>query len=94
MDGDARDAHAVVLDLPRLVLVAVEDAGDDLDLVVLRERLAELGQEVRGRLDAGPVVLVEDEDSLALPPVTRSRLAADRATASRTVSRKPSTLGP
>ena len=50
--------------------------GDDLDLVVLRERLAELGQEVRGRLDAGPVVLVEDEDPLAFAAVvTASRLA-------------------
>ena len=65
----ARDDHAVVLELPRLVLVAVEDAGHDLDLVVLRERLAELRQEVRGRLDAGPVVLVEDEDSLAFAAV-------------------------
>ena len=61
---DARDADAVVLDLPRLVLVTVEDPRDDLDLVVLRERLAELGQEVRRRLDAGPVVLVEDENAL------------------------------
>ena len=70
---DARDDDAVVLDLARLVLVAVEDAGDDLDLVVLRERLAELGQEVRGRLDAGPVVLVEDEDSLAFAAVGHAR---------------------
>ena len=92
---DARDDHAVVLQLPRLVLVAAEHAGHDLDLVVLRERLAELGQEVRGRLDAGPVVLVEDEDSLAFAAVCHGEQASLRsATASRTASRKPSTLGP
>ena len=49
---DADDADAVVLVLARRVLVAVQDAGHDLDVVVLRERLAELGQQVRGRLDA------------------------------------------
>ena len=51
---------AVVLDLPRLVLVAVQDAGDDLDLVLLRRAPRTAGQKVRGRLHAGPVVLVED----------------------------------
>ena len=56
-------SHAVVLELARLVLVPVQDARHDLDVVVLRERLAELGEQVRGRLDAGPVVLVEDENS-------------------------------
>ena len=71
--GDARDAHVVVLDLPRLVLVSVQHPGDDLDLVVLRERLAELRQEVRGRLDTRPVVLVQDEDALAFAaPATGS----------------------
>ena len=70
--GDAGDNDAVVLDLPRLVLVPVQDARDDLHLVVLCERLAQLGQEVRGRLHAGPVVLVEDENAL---PGHRGRLA-------------------
>ena len=82
--GHARDAHVVVLDLPRLVLVSVQHPGDDLDLVVLRERLAELRQEVRGRLDTRPVVLVQDEDALAfaaaghrirLAPLVRDSLA-------------------
>ena len=54
-----------MLDLTRLVLVSVKHAGDDLDLVVLRECLAELRQKVRSRLDTRPVVLVQDEDSLA-----------------------------
>jgi hypothetical protein len=52
-----------VLDLPGLVLVSAEDSRDDLDVVVLCERLAELREEVRGRLDAGPVVLIQDENS-------------------------------
>jgi hypothetical protein len=77
--GDPDDANPVVLDLPRLVLVPVQDARDDLHLVVLRERLAELGEEVCGRLDAGPVVLVQDENALPghairLPPI-RDRLS-------------------
>ncbi len=45
------------------MLVAVEDPGDDSDVVVGGERLAELGQQVRRRLDARPVVLVEDEQA-------------------------------
>ena len=52
-----------MLDLPRLVLVPAQDARHDLDVVVLRERLAELREQVRGRLDAGPVVLIQDENS-------------------------------
>ncbi len=70
---DPRDPNPVVLELPRLVLVPVQHAGDDLDLVVLGERLAQLRQEVRGRLDARPVVLVQDEDSRAFAALaTRS----------------------
>ena len=92
---DTRDPNAVVLELPRLVLVPVEHARDDLDVVVLREGLAELRQEVRGRLDARPVVLVQDEDSRAFAAFGhRLRLASDPPAASRTASRKPSTLGP
>ena len=71
--GDADDPDAVVLVLAGRVLVAVQDARDDLDLVVLRERLAELGQEMCGRLDPWPVVLVEDENS---PPSAVGRHAA------------------
>ena len=39
-------------------------AGDHGDVVVGGERLAELGEQVGGRLDTGPVVLVEDEKAL------------------------------
>ena len=98
---DADDADAVVLVLARRILVAVQDARDDLDLVVLGERLAELGEEVRGRLDAGPVVLVQDEDARrGCRPWTRgkasfrSRRVRVSDTASRTAATKPATLGP
>jgi hypothetical protein len=64
-----------VLELARILLVPPQNAGDDLDVVLLRERLAELGQQVRRRFDAGPVVLVEDENSL---PRHAKRLAAIR----------------
>ena len=43
------------------LVVAEQPAGDDGDVEVLGERLAELGQQVRRRLDSRPVVLVEDE---------------------------------
>ena len=43
--------------------MAVEDAREDTDVVVARESLAELGQELGGGLDAGPVVLVDDEEA-------------------------------
>ena len=43
--------------------MAVQHAGHDGDVVLVGERLAELGEQVRGRLDAGPVVLVEDEEA-------------------------------
>ena len=59
--SDADDAHAV----PRLLarqLVAAEVAGHHGHVVVARERLAELREQLRRRLDSGPVVLVEDED--------------------------------
>ena len=99
---DADDADAVVLGRPRRVLVPVQDAGDDLDLVVLGEPFAELRQEVRGRLDPGPVVLVQDEDagaaSVRRPSGKASGgahpLRSASAAASRTAARKPSTLGP
>ena len=45
------------------VLVAAQPAGDDGHVVLGGERLAELGQQVRGGLDPGPVVLVEDEET-------------------------------
>ena len=43
-------------------VVPMEVPGDDRDVVVVGERLAELREELRGRLDPRPVVLVEDED--------------------------------
>src|SRR5205807_1368252 len=60
---DADDPHSLSLALSRLVLVPVQDSRHDLDVVVLHERLAELGEQVRRRLDARPVVLVEDEEA-------------------------------
>ena len=45
----------------RIVLVAEQAPRDHGHVVLVRERLAELGEQVRRRLDAGPVVLVEDE---------------------------------
>ena len=60
--ADADDPDAVALGLMRLLLMTVEDTGDHLHLVVLREPLAELGEEVRGGLNSRPVVLVEDEE--------------------------------
>ena len=41
--------------------MAVKDSGDDTYVHVLGQRLAELGEELRRRLDAGPVVLVQDQ---------------------------------
>ena len=65
-----RRAHADDPDaVPHLLgrqLVPVEMARDDRHVVVLREGLAQLRQELCGRLDARPVVLVEDEDLRAL----------------------------
>jgi hypothetical protein len=61
---DADDPDAVPLLLVRQ-LVAVEMPGDDGDVVVAGQRLAELREQLRGRLDAGPVVLVQDEDPRA-----------------------------
>ena len=83
---DADDPHTVPLELVRFVLVAVQYPRHHLDVVVDGERLAQLGQEVRGRLDPRPVVLVEDDDSRAaaglghrarLPPGAVVRCVAD-----------------
>ena len=60
----ADDPDAVPLLLVRQ-LVAVEMTGDDGDVVVAGQRLAQLREQLRRRLDAGPVVLVEDEDPRA-----------------------------
>ena len=51
--GDPDDPDAVVLVLARRVLVAVQDTRHDLDLVVLGEGFAELGEKMGGRLDPG-----------------------------------------
>lgn len=45
----------------RLLLVLVQDAGHHLDVIGVRQVFAEVGEQVRGRLDARPVVLVEHE---------------------------------
>ena len=60
--ADAEDPDAVPDLLGRQVTVAVEVPGDDRHVVVGGERLAELREQLRRRLDARPVVLVEDED--------------------------------
>ena len=57
--------------------LAARRAGDHGHVVVGGERLAELGQEVGGRLDAGPVVLVQDEN--ALPAHGRTGYPRDQA---------------
>ncbi len=62
---DALDLHAVVHEAPRARLGVAQPARDHVDVVVARERLAELRQQVRGRLDSRPVVLVEDEQARA-----------------------------
>ena len=66
------DADAVPHLLVRQ-LVPVEVAGHDRHVVVARECLAELGEELRRRLDARPVVLVEDEDPRAVAAFDRGR---------------------
>ena len=63
--------------------MTVQHARDDLDVVLLGERLAELGQQVRGRLDAGPVVLVEDEDPRAIGGLAHALRLAPRMVGSR-----------
>ena len=60
--ADADDPDVVSLELTRIVLMTVQNSGDDLDLVFLGELFTELGQELRGRLHPRPVVLVEDEE--------------------------------
>ena len=45
--------------------MALDTPGDDRDLVVPREGLAEIREQVRRRLDAGPVVLIEHENAQA-----------------------------
>ena len=47
----------------RKVGAALEPSGDDGDVELLGERLAEVGEQVRGRLDPRLVVLVENEDA-------------------------------
>ena len=46
-----------------LVLVVVEPSRDHGDVEVLHQRGAQIGEQVSRRLQAGPVVLVEDEET-------------------------------
>ena len=66
--GHAHDLDAVVDQPPRLVLVAVQDPRHDLHVDVLCKRLAQLGQQLRRRLDARPVVLVQNEKARSRHP--------------------------
>ena len=85
------DLDPVATLVVRLVLVPVEPARDHRHVVIGRERLAQLGEQVRRRLDAGPVVLVEDEQPrtagrghrrvrilTAVPRYARARMAGSR----------------
>ena len=60
----------------------VRGAGDDRHVVRSGQRLAELGQEVRGRLHSRPVVLVEDEQARtpAFLPLPVTDVKARRST--------------
>ena len=66
LEGGRRHAHdldAVTDLMPRQLLVAVQRPGEHADLVLVRQCLAQLREQVRGRLDARPVVLVDDEEA-------------------------------
>ena len=79
--ADADDADAVAHLLVRQVLLE-QVAGDDGDVVVVGERLAQLRQQLRRRLHPRPVVLVEDEEPwfpLACPGPSRRRTVTCRA---------------
>ena len=56
------DRDAVPDDAPALALLVLHRARDHAHVVVLAKGLAQLGQQVRRRLRAGPVVLVEDQE--------------------------------
>ena len=60
---NAKDLDAVSQQTARLVLVAMQHSGDHRDVRVLRERLAEIRQQLGRRLDARPVVLIQDEQA-------------------------------
>ena len=60
---DAHDLDRVVHGATRLALVAVQYSGHDLHLDLIRERLAEIGEQLGRRLDSGPVVLIQDEEA-------------------------------
>ena len=77
--GNAHDLDPLVHEAAWLLLVAVEDAGHDLHVGLLRERLAQLGQQLRRRLDARPVVLVEHEQARLAGPRHARTLTSQRA---------------
>ena len=55
------DAHAVNHLVGRELRLITHPTGDDSDVVIRAQSLAQLREQVGGRLDAWPVVLVEDE---------------------------------
>ena len=79
------------------LLVIANPAGHDRDLVLPHEPLAQLCEQVRGRLDARPVVLVEHKEtrlwhgSQATAPALRP-LRARRRRTNRCSARTPSRL--
>ena len=62
--ADMPDRNAVPLEHAGIVLVLMHHAGENVDVTSAREAFTELGEQVRGRLDARPVVLVEHEEAL------------------------------
>ena len=59
---DTNDAHAVSLLFSRQLVVAEQAPGDNRDVEVVGKRLTQLGEQMGGRLDARPVVLVENQE--------------------------------
>jgi hypothetical protein len=62
---EANDLHPVPDLIVGVIFTVAQATGDHRDRVLVGERLAELREEVSGRLHAGVVVLVEDEESTA-----------------------------
>ena len=76
--GHTLDLDGLVHQPSRLVLVTVQHARDDLHLDVLRERLAEIREQLRRRLDPRPVVLIQDKEARLAGRRHRARLVPDQ----------------